>query len=132
MSAAAELPVWVAILTAALVLLGAALALVGSIGLLRLRGFYDRVHAPTLGATLGAGSIALASMIYFSALETRPVLHEALILIFVAVTTPVTLMILVRAALFRDRAENDDPLLRPGEGVARLDADARDPRETRG
>ena len=45
-------------------------------------------------------------MIYFSALQTRPVLHEFLIIVFVTVTTPVTLMILVRAALFRDRLES--------------------------
>ena len=47
-------------------------------------------------------------MIYFSVLQTRPVLHELLIAVFVTVTTPVTLMILVRAALFRDRSENAD------------------------
>jgi multicomponent K+:H+ antiporter subunit G len=46
-------------------------------------------------------------MIYFSALATRPILHEVLILVFVTITTPITLMILVRAALFRERSEND-------------------------
>jgi len=33
--------------------------------------------------------------------------HEVLIFIFVTVTTPVTLMLLARAALYRDRAENN-------------------------
>ena len=32
-------------------------------------------------------------------------LHEILIAIFVTVTTPVTLMLLARAALYRDRSE---------------------------
>ena len=105
MNGMAELPAWAAILTSTLLLLGAAITLIGSLGLLRLKSFYDRVHAPTLGTTLGTGCIALASMIYFSALQTRPVLHEILIVVFVTVTTPVTLMILVREALFRDRLE---------------------------
>jgi multicomponent K+:H+ antiporter subunit G len=47
-------------------------------------------------------------MVFFSALQTRPVLHEFLIVVFVTLTTPVTLTILVRAALFRDRSENPD------------------------
>jgi multicomponent K+:H+ antiporter subunit G len=101
-----ELPGWVALLTALLVLVGAGLTLTGALGLLRLKSFYERVHAPTLGATLGTGSILVASMIYFSVLQSRPVLHEILIAIFVTVTTPVTLMLLVRAALYRDRLES--------------------------
>jgi multicomponent K+:H+ antiporter subunit G len=102
------LPAWAALTTALLVLLGAGLALTGSLGLLRLGSFYERVHAPTLGTTLGAGGILIASMICFSALQTRPVLHEILIAVFVTMTTPVTLMLLVRAALYRDRAEGSD------------------------
>ena len=82
MSHAAELPPFVALLTALLVVLGAALALIGSLGLLRLRSFYDRVHAPTLGTTLGTGLVLIASMVLFSALESRPVLHEILIGVF--------------------------------------------------
>ena len=96
-----------------LLLLGAAITLIGSLGLLRLRSFYERVHAPTLGTTLGTGCIVIASMIYFSVLQTRPVLHEILIVVFVTVTTPVTLMILVRAALFRDRSGKRTDVPRP-------------------
>ena len=103
-----ELPGWAAVFTAVLVFLGAAAALIGSLGLVRLGSFYQRVHAPTLGTTLGAGSIALASAVFFSALQSRPVLHHLLIVVFVTLTTPVTLTILVRAALFRDRSENPD------------------------
>jgi multicomponent K+:H+ antiporter subunit G len=108
MNEVAELPTWAAILTATLLVIGAAITLIGSLGLLRLGSFYERVHAPTLGTTLGTGCVAIASAIYFTVLETRPVLHELLITVFVTVTTPVTLMILVRAALFRDRSENAD------------------------
>ena len=103
-----ELPAWAALFVATFLLIGAAIALTGSVGLLRLGTFYERVHAPTLGTTLGAGCILIASMIYFSVQQTRPVLHEILIAIFVTVTTPITLMVLVRAALYRDRSEGTD------------------------
>jgi multicomponent K+:H+ antiporter subunit G len=102
---ATDLPAWTAVLTALLLLIGAGLTLTGSLGLLRLGSFYERVHAPTLGTTLGIGCVLLASMLFFSVLETRPVLHELLITVFVVVTTPVTLMLLARAALYRDRSE---------------------------
>ena len=100
----AELPLAVAALTALLVLAGAALTLIGSLGLLRLKTFYERVHAPTLGTTLGTGLVLIASIVLFSALESRPVLHEILIGVFMTVTTPVTFMLLVRAAVQRDRS----------------------------
>ena len=108
MNGAVEIPALAAILTAFLLIVGAAITLVGALGLIRLRNFYQRVHAPTLGTTLGTACVSLASMIYFWALGSRPVLHEVLILLFVTFTTPITLTILVRAAAFRDRTERDD------------------------
>jgi multicomponent K+:H+ antiporter subunit G len=105
MNAAGTLPAWAALITALLVLVGAAVTLIGSLGLLRLGNFYARVHAPTLGTTLGAGSILAGSALCFSVLEARPVVHEILIAVFVTLTTPVTLMLVVRAALYRDRTE---------------------------
>lgn len=92
------------------ILAGALLAFGGSLGLLRLKTFYERVHPPTMGATLGTGLILIGSMLYFSALESRPVLHEILIGVFMTLTTPVTYTLLVRAALHRDQAEGSDPL----------------------
>jgi multicomponent K+:H+ antiporter subunit G len=105
MSPLAELPLWAALSAAFFLVLGAGLTLLGTIGLLQFRTFYERIHAPTLGTTWGAGSILIASMICFSALQSRPVLHEILIAIFIVVTTPVSLMLLARSALFRDRTE---------------------------
>ncbi len=98
-------PLWVAVPAALLIILGSGLTLLGTIGLVTLRTFYDRLHAPTLGTSWGTLSIVLASTLLFSNLEQRPVLHELLIGIFVMLTTPVTLMLLGRAALHRDRAE---------------------------
>lgn len=107
MNAAETLPAWAALLIAFSVLVGAAVTLIGSLGLLRLGNFYARGHAPTLGTTLGIGSILLGSALCFSVLQTRPVVHEILIAIFVTLTTPVTLMLLARAALYRDRTEGN-------------------------
>jgi multicomponent K+:H+ antiporter subunit G len=92
-------------LAAVLIVAGALLAFTGSLGLLRLKTFYERIHPPTMGATLGTGLILVGSMLYFSALESRPVLHEILIGVFMTLSTPVTYMLLVRAALHRDSAE---------------------------
>jgi multicomponent K+:H+ antiporter subunit G len=108
MSAPAGVSTLATMLTAVLLVAGAAIALIGAIGLLRLRTFYERTHAPTLGTTLGTACIAVASMIYFSALETRLVVHELLLVVFIFVTTPVTLIILVRAAQLRDRFEGGE------------------------
>jgi len=103
----ADVPLWAAILASAFLLIGAGLALVGTIGLVRLPTFYQRIHAPTLGTSWGAGGMVMASMIIFTAGSGRLVLHEILVGIFVTVTTPVTLMMLGRAALYRDRSENN-------------------------
>lgn len=99
-----DVPLWAAISGSAFLLLGAGLSLIGCFGLVRLNSFYDRLHAPTLATSWGAGGMVMGSMIIFSATLARPVFHEILIGIFVTVTTPVTLMMLGRATLYRDRS----------------------------
>lgn len=98
-----ELPLWVTIPGTVLLVVGGLLVLVGGIGLLRLPDFFSRMHPPTMGTSLGTGCVLVASMLVSSALLGRPVVHELLITLFVIVTTPVTAMLLVRAALHRDR-----------------------------
>ena len=107
MTPAEALPGWAALLVAFCVLCGASLTLAGAVGVVRFRSFFERIHAPTLATSFGAAGILLGSMIFFSVLQSRPVLHEVLIFVFVTVTTPVTLMLLARAALFRNRAEGN-------------------------
>ena len=102
MSHAADLSPIVAVIVGFFALGGASLALIGSIGLLRLETFYERIHPPTMGSTLGTGFTLIASIVLFSALEARPVVHEVAIAVFMVVTTPVTFMLLVRAAAHRD------------------------------
>ena len=103
-----DLPAWAALLPAFLVVLGAGLTLIGAIGTLRFRSFFERVHAPTLGTSWGTGAILLASAVCFSALGSRPIVHEILIGVFITVTTPVTLMLLARATIYRDRTEGNE------------------------
>jgi multicomponent K+:H+ antiporter subunit G len=97
----ADLPLWATIPATMLLIAGGLAALIGSIGLLRLPDFYQRMHPPTMGTTLGTGCVLIASMIVSSALVGRPVIHELLITLFIAITAPVTAMLLVRAAAYR-------------------------------
>ncbi|SMC86125.1 monovalent cation/H(+) antiporter subunit G [Rhizobium sp. RU36D] len=112
-----DLPLWIVIPISLLMLLGAGLTLLGAIGLLRLPTFYERIHAPTLGTSWGVGAIMLASILYFSVVGSRPVLHEILIGVFITLTTPVTLILLARAALHRDRAEENKTVPQDGPPV---------------
>ncbi|HRO59688.1 MAG TPA: monovalent cation/H(+) antiporter subunit G [Burkholderiaceae bacterium] len=112
-------PLWAAIPVSLLLVLAGILGLVGTFGLVRLSNFYQRLHGPAMLNTLGAGSVLIASMLYFSVLQTRPVVHELLITIFVLLTAPVTTMLVIKAALFRDRRASrgdvpEDPTLAGG------------------
>lgn len=100
---AAAVPLWAALPAALLLVGGGLLTLIGSLGLLRFDTFYARLHAPTLGTTLGAGCVLLASILVSSALAQRPVLHEVLITVCLVMTSPITTMLLMRAALFRSQ-----------------------------
>ena len=97
------LPFWLELVTAALLLTGSLFALIGAVGLLRLKDYFQRMHPPALASTIGAWCVALASIIYFSWLKEAPVLHAWLIPILLSITVPVTTLLLARAALFRKR-----------------------------
>lgn len=99
----AALSLGVEALVALLLLLSGVLALIGAIGLLRLKSFFQRMHAPAVTTSLCIWCVALASIIYFSARESRLELQAWLIIILLAITAPVTTSLLARAALFRQR-----------------------------
>jgi len=86
--------------TAALLLLGAGFALLGSIGLARLPDIYTRLHGPTKATTLGIGSILIGSILFFS-LRQGLSLHEVLVSVFLFITAPVSAHLIARAALQR-------------------------------
>lgn len=96
------LPLWLSIPITLFLLLGGLIILIGALGLLRLPNFYQRIHGPAITITFGAGSILIASMLYFSGIQSRPVIHELLITAFVFMTAPVTSMLIMRAAVYRD------------------------------
>ncbi|MCK9798422.1 Na+/H+ antiporter subunit G [Pseudomonas sp. MAFF 302030] len=108
MNSLTELPLWVEILVAILLLLSSLFAFIGALGMLRMKDYFQRMHPPALASTLGSWSVALASILYFSALKSGPVLHAWLIPILLAITVPVTTLLLARAALFRKRMAGDD------------------------
>lgn len=77
-------------------LLGCGFLLVGSIGLLRLHGFFARLHAASIVDTLGAGLFLVGLMCYggFSLATVK----LALILVFLLITTPTAAHALAGAA----------------------------------
>ena len=105
MSHLANVPIWAAIPAAILVLIGAGLTLIGSLGLVRLPSFYDRLHAPTLGTSWGTMGVMLASVMVFSFAGKLLLVQELVIGVFIMLTTPITMMLLGRATLYRDRNE---------------------------
>ncbi|MBC3950570.1 MULTISPECIES: Na+/H+ antiporter subunit G [Pseudomonas] len=108
MNSTVVLPFWVEILTAVLLVASSLFALTGALGLLRLKDFFQRMHPPALASTLGAWCVALASIVYFSALKSEPVIHAWLIPVLLAITVPVTTLLLARTGLFRKRMAGDD------------------------
>lgn len=115
-----EFPVWAALPASILLVIGGLLTVIGSIGLLRLPNFFMRMHGPSMGNTLGTGCVLIASMILSSALMGRPVAHEILITVFIVTASPVTAMLVMRAAIYRTRVNEErrrkQTQLEPGEG----------------
>jgi multicomponent K+:H+ antiporter subunit G len=98
-----SVPVWAAIPAALLLMLGGLFTVLGSLGLARLKSFYQRMHSPSMGSTLGLGCVLIASMLLSSFMRGTPVVHEILITVFVVTTAPITSMLLMRAAVRRPK-----------------------------
>ena len=94
---------------AAALLVGGLFTLIGSIGLLKLKGPMPRLHAPTKAGTLGVGSLLLASMISSFAFGEGS-LHELLIMAFLFVTAPISAHFIAKVHIHRS---STDPLPEP-------------------
>jgi multicomponent K+:H+ antiporter subunit G len=105
--ASADMPIWIELMISLLLIFGGAFALVGAIGLVRLRDLYMRLHAPTKASTLGVGGALLASMVFFGWQGERLVIHELLITLFVFMTAPISAHLVMKSAL------ELEPLRRP-------------------
>lgn len=99
---------WSELVISALLLLSGVLVLLAAMGLWRLPDFFARMHAPALASTLAAWSVTLAFIVYFSVREGTLVLHAWLIIIVLAITAPVSAMVLARVGLFRGRRAGVD------------------------
>lgn len=85
------------ILIAALLVSGGVFGLVGAWGLVRLPDMMTRLHGPTKAATLGVGSVLIASMLHFWLHDGILSWHELLITIFVLITSPITGLFIAKA-----------------------------------
>lgn len=105
-----DLPLWVTIPGTLLFVISGFITFTGTLGLLRLRRFYSRLHAVTLGNTMGVGCIVTIMILIASADAQRPMIHAILIILLLFLVSPVTAILLMRAGLRRDprRPVSDD------------------------
>jgi multicomponent K+:H+ antiporter subunit G len=102
------LPSIVEALVAVLLIASAVLSLVGAIGLVRLRNYFTRMHAPALASTGGVWCVAAATIVYFSAQGAEPALSAAIVAMLLAITAPISTLLLSRTGLFRSRRAGKD------------------------
>ena len=110
---ATTLPLWVTIPGTILLALAGLTTLIGTLGLLRLRDFFQRMHGPSMTNTVASGATLLASMLVSSALAGRPIVHELLIALFVSMSAPITAILLLQAALYRNKARHSSDVESP-------------------
>lgn len=99
----------VEILIAALLVIAGGVGLIGSYGLVKLTDPMQRLHAPSKATTLGVAAVLLASMLYFGLIAGRPSWHEALIVLFLFATAPVTALFLAKVHLHHSVPRADLP-----------------------
>lgn len=97
------LPPWAQAIVAVLLVASGVLVLVSALGFLRLPDFFLRMHPPALAYTLAAWCVAGACTLYFSLQAGHVVLFPLAIPLLLAITVPVTTVLLARVALFRGR-----------------------------
>ena len=100
----ASVAFWVEAVMAVLLVLSGVFVVISAIGFLRMQDFFLRMHPPALAYTFGSWCVTLASILYFSMVEARVMLHPWLIIILLSITVPVTTLLLARVALFRRRS----------------------------
>jgi multicomponent Na+:H+ antiporter subunit G len=86
------------ILVSSLLCFGLFFLLTGTLGLLRFRDVYARMHATSKSTTLGVTGVLLAALLYFRSLGLSSGLKESLIIGFLFLTAPVGAHMIARAA----------------------------------
>jgi len=85
-----------AVVVTALVVVGSFFLLVGTVGLLRFPTVYNRMHATSKAATLGASSMLLAATVYYG--PVGPGLTSLVGIVFLFFTAPTGSHVISRAA----------------------------------
>ncbi|PSL45066.1 multisubunit sodium/proton antiporter MrpG subunit [Salsuginibacillus halophilus] len=86
------------ILISIFVLIGGFFSLLGSIGILRLKDVYGRIHAATKSATLGVVATITGTFLYFLIIDGEFSGNILLTILFVFMTAPVAAHIISRSA----------------------------------
>jgi multicomponent K+:H+ antiporter subunit G len=85
---------------ALLLAVGGLFALIGAIGMLKLRDTMQRLHAPTKATTIGVGTALIGSAFHGLLSGAGVSWHELLITLFLLVTAPVSALYLAKAQMF--------------------------------
>jgi multicomponent K+:H+ antiporter subunit G len=80
------------------------LVLAAASGFIRFKDYFMRLHAVAIVYSGSGWCAGLASVLYLSRVEGRVMLHPWLIMVILAITAPVTTLLLARVTLFRRRA----------------------------
>ena len=98
------------------IVLGAAFALIGSWGLVRLPTLMERLHGPTKATTLGVGGILVGSILVSRLEQGAWSGHELLITLFLFITAPIAANMMAKVHLHRLRLR--DAAISPGPAGA--------------
>ncbi|MCB1567956.1 MAG: monovalent cation/H(+) antiporter subunit G, partial [Xanthomonadales bacterium] len=77
------------LLISAMLLASSVFIVLGSLGLLRFRDFFQRLHAPTKATTIGVGCLLIASIFYHPLISGHSSPRELLITLFLFITAPI-------------------------------------------
>lgn len=102
-----NLPFWVELIVSVLIVLSGVITLIGNIGLVKLQFFRKRIHAPTLGNSLGVWFLMIASIIVSWAIGDRLFFHEIIVVIFIFVSSPISWTLLMRSYILKVAKESE-------------------------
>jgi multicomponent K+:H+ antiporter subunit G len=87
------------LLISAMLLASSVFIVLGSLGLLRFRDFFQRLHAPTKATTIGVGCLLIASIFYHPLISGDSSPRELLITLFLFITAPISAHMMAKAAI---------------------------------
>jgi multicomponent K+:H+ antiporter subunit G len=102
-----DLPRWVELTVAGLLVVSGLIVVIAAGGIVRFEDSFQRMHSAAIVSTGSSWCLAVAAILLFSSLEHRAVLHPWLIPVVLAVTVPVTSVLLARVTLFRRRVAQE-------------------------